>query len=177
VKDSRGYSRGIPEGGLEIPCDYIFSGSAQLTEKTNGRLKELQEKSISDCTSSTTTISLPPPPKIAVVPDTVCAVPVISLTESDLPAQSGDSVWVKIKDITLKNSDKVIIEQGLELTDLHINCAQLLIKGQFPKLNGLKLSLQQSQALKGSTTNAIQIFHINGNHWIVEMENVFKCMI
>ena len=115
---------------MEIPCDYIFSGSAQLTEKTNGRLKELQEKFpairiVSDCTSSTTTIiSLSPPSKVSVVADTVCAVPVIPPTEFDSPALSGDSVWVKIKDITLKSSDKAIIDQGLELTDLHINCAQ-----------------------------------------------------
>ena len=78
-----------------------------------------------------------------------------------------DSVWVKIKDITLKNSDKVIVEQGLELTDLHITCAQRLLQGQFPKLNGLKLSLLQSKTLKGSMNDAIQIFHVNGNHWIV----------
>jgi len=175
VKGSRRYSHDIPEGGMEIPCDYIFSGSAQLTEKTNRRLKELQEKFpairiVSDCTSSTaTTISLSPASKVSVVADTVCAVPVIPPTEFDSPALSGDtgSVWVKIQDITLKSSDKAIIDQGLELTDLHINCAQRLIKGQFPKLNGLKLSLLQSQTLKGSTTNAIQIFHINGNHWIV----------
>ena len=78
-----------------------------------------------------------------------------------------DSSWVKIKDISLKISDRTIIEQGSELTDLHINSAQRLIKYQFPKLNGLKLSLLQAQPLKGSTINAIQIFNINGNHWIV----------
>ena len=50
---------------------------------------------------------------------------------------------------------------------MHVNSAQRLIKNQFPKLNGLKLSLLQAQPLKGSTVNAIQIFHINGNHWIV----------
>ena len=73
-------------------------------------------------------------------------------------APSSDSAWVKVRDITLKNSDKAIIEQGLELTDLHINCAQRLSQGQFPKLNGLKISLVQSEALKGLTANAIQIF-------------------
>jgi len=58
---------------------------------------------------------------------------VISSTEYD-SAPSVDSVRVKIKDIALKNSDKDIIEQGLELADPHINCAQRWIKGQFPKL-------------------------------------------
>ena len=50
---------------------------------------------------------------------------------------------------------------------MHINSAQRLIKNQLPKLNGLKLSLLQAQPLKGSTINAIQIFHVHGNHWIV----------
>ena len=42
-----------------------------------------------------------------------------------------------------------------------------MINEQFPDLNGLKLSLLQMQPLKGPTTNAVQIFHVNGNHWIV----------
>ena len=81
--------------------------------------------------------------------------------------EERDNLWVKIKDISLKINDRNTIEQGLELTDLHINSAQRLIKNQLPKLNGLKLSLLQAQPLKGSTINAIQIFHIHGNHWIV----------
>ena len=52
-------------------------------------------------------------------------------------------VWVEIKDISLKTSNKAIIEQGLELTDLHVNIAQKLIQAQYPKMNGLKLSLLQ----------------------------------
>ena len=170
VTGSRHYSCDIPEGGMKIPCDYIFSGCALLTEKIIGCLKEIQEKvpairNISDCTSNT--ISLFPVPKICVIADDACAVPVVSSTESNLSAPLVDSVWVTIKDITLKNSNKAIIEQGLELTDLRINCAQRLFQGQFPKLNGLKLSFLQSEALKGSTNDAIQIFHVNGNHWIV----------
>ena len=42
-----------------------------------------------------------------------------------------------------------------------------MISERFPDLNGLKLSLLQTQPLKGPTTNAVQIFHVNGNHWIV----------
>ena len=55
----------------------------------------------------------------------------------------------------------------MQLSDLHINSAQRLINEHFPDLNGLKLSLLQKQPLKGPTTNAIQIFHDNENHWIV----------
>jgi len=127
VNGSKHYSHGIPEGGVEIPCNYTFSGSAFLTEKTRRCLIELQEKvpaieNVSDCTTST--ISLPPvTQKISVVSDSACAVPVTSSSESNLSAPSSDSAWVKIRDIALKNSDKAIIEQGLEFTDIHINCA------------------------------------------------------
>jgi len=44
VTGSRRYSCDIPERSMEIPCDCIFSGSALLTEKTIGHLKELQKK-------------------------------------------------------------------------------------------------------------------------------------
>jgi len=70
-----------------------------LTEKTTGRLKELQEKvpaikNILECTSSTcsSTISLSPAPKICVIADDACAVPVVSSTESNLSAPLVDSV-------------------------------------------------------------------------------------
>ena len=35
-----------------------------------------------------------------------------------------ENVWVKIKDISLKYSDRDIIEKGLQLSDLHINRVQ-----------------------------------------------------
>ena len=63
VNGSKRYSHDIPEGGMEIPCNYTFSDSAFLTEKTRRHLIKLQEKvlaikNVSECTTST--ISMPP---------------------------------------------------------------------------------------------------------------------
>jgi len=42
VNGFKRYSHDIPKGGMEIPCNYTFSGSVFLTEKTRRRLIELQ---------------------------------------------------------------------------------------------------------------------------------------
>ena len=44
VNGSKHYSHDIPEGGMEILCNYTFSSSAFLTEKTRRHLIELQER-------------------------------------------------------------------------------------------------------------------------------------
>jgi len=86
-----------------------------------------------------------------------------------------DTLWVKIKDISLKSSDKAIIE-GLQLTDLYINSAQRLIQFQYPKMNGFKLSLLQGKPLKGPTTRFFTSMVIIGlmyQHVVAKKEKVF----
>jgi len=59
---------------------------------------------------------------------------------------------------------------GNELSDLHINKAQSLLKAQFLQVNGLILSLLQSKDLQptGSVSNKIQIVHCSEcHHWVV----------
>jgi len=63
-------------------------------------------------------------------------------------------------------SDKKIISSGDKLTDKHINLAQRILKGKFLNINGLRLTLLQDEPHKEPTCNAIQIFHIGGDHWI-----------
>ena len=164
VTGTRRYSSDLLQRGMEIPCQYIFSGNKDVIEKIRGRLEELQEN-VSAIRESCRNV-----PESSNTSVTSQAAEHKSTSSCDLAKSSTpgeDSSWVKIKDINLKISDRTVIEQGSKLTDLHINSAQRLIEYQFPKLNGLKLSLLQAQPLKGSTINAIQIFHINGNHWIV----------
>ena len=110
---------------------YTFSGSGDLTEKIRRRLEELQEKvsairRIQNCTNTAMAVpsAMYEAPKPSLVANSACAVVHSREVEPELPSPSGDEVWVKIRDITLQNSDKAIIEQGLELTDLHINGAQ-----------------------------------------------------
>ena len=78
----------------------------------------------------------------------------------------GTNVWVRLKDMSLTFDDKQILERGDELTDKHINYAQRILKSMFPAINGLRLTLLQDKPHKNSTSNSIQILHINGDHWV-----------
>ena len=65
ITGSRRYSRDLSQGGMEIPCQYIFFWKRNLIEKIRGCLEELQVKvsairensrsvPVSSCTSVTT---------------------------------------------------------------------------------------------------------------------------
>ena len=57
---------------------------------------------------------------------------------------------------------------GEQLTDLSINCAQRLLKRQFPGLNGLNSTLlQQKNCPKVYIPDCLQIIHSRQSHWIV----------
>ena len=80
-------------------------------------------------------------------------------------------VWIKVLDISLTFEDKRILEQGEKPIDKHLNCAQQILKLKFSSINGFKiiaskLQLLQNRAHKQSTANAIQIFHVNDDHWV-----------
>ena len=53
------------------------------------------------------------------------------------------------------------------LSDMHINAAQQLLKKQFRDINGLQSTLYQLKKPLEKTENAIQILHINKDHWAV----------
>ena len=85
--------------------------------------------------------------------------------KTHLPQDNGKT-WVKVKDISLTYHDKDILEKGEKLSDKHINLTQRILKEKFPKINGLRLTLLQDKSHKEPTNNALQIFHIDGDHWI-----------
>ena len=68
---------------------------------------------------------------------------------------------------SLLKKDKTILEQGKWLNDRIINGAQKLLKRQFPLIDGLhstiSIAANQADVLRGG---AIQILHVDGNHWI-----------
>ena len=47
-----------------------------------------------------------------------------------------------------------------------LNTAQRILKVMFPKINGLWLTLLQDKPHKELTENALQVFHIEGDHWV-----------
>ena len=74
--------------------------------------------------------------------------------------------WIKVQDISLTLEDKLILQHGKKLTDKHINYTQRILKLKFPSINGLRLTVLQNKSHKQSTSNAIQIFHVNEDHWV-----------
>lgn len=79
-----------------------------------------------------------------------------------------EPTWINCAGYHLTLKEKHILNQG-ELTDLHINAACALLKQQFPHQYGGFQStlLQQSNKPLLDTTNAVQVLHVNGRHWIV----------
>ena len=49
---------------------------------------------------------------------------------------------------------------------ININCAQRILKLKFSNVSGLRLTVLQNKPHKQNTSNAIQIFHVNEDHWI-----------
>ena len=70
--------------------------------------------------------------------------------------------------IKLMEADRNVITSGEQLTDNHINFVQLVLKKQFDKLLGLQSTVLLSK-LKAPlpSTDALQVIHSRGNHWIV----------
>ena len=71
----------------------------------------------------------------------------------------------------LHNSEIECYIIGVELSDLHINTAQRILKHQFPEINGLESSLFQNKErplTKDIVKNKLQIIHCKQCHqWIV----------
>ena len=116
VTGARKYSEDLPQGGLEVPCRLTFEGSDGDISKVRSLVTNV------DVLASTT------------------ANVIDADKESDQSMakrrRTGDTVeeWVCIGKISLKNSDKMILLQGDELNDLHINACQLILAKQFPSL-------------------------------------------
>ena len=76
------------------------------------------------------------------------------------------NTWVSLKDMYLMFDDNRILERGGKLIDKHINYSQRMLKSMFSAINGLCLTLLQDKPYKQSTSDSIQILHINGDHWV-----------
>ena len=85
-----------------------------------------------------------------------------SHTDSEL---INHNVWLRVKDISLMNDDRRILEIEEMLTDKHINFTPRLLKLSFPEINLLRLTVLQDKGHE-PTKNSIQILHVNGDHWV-----------
>ena len=76
------------------------------------------------------------------------------------------TMWLPRLNLQIK--DKVDLEtDSLWLNDRHMNAAQKLLHEQFPTVSGLADTVLLSQGkCKYDPTNAVQILHMRGNHWV-----------
>ncbi|KAL5503163.1 hypothetical protein EMCRGX_G010071 [Ephydatia muelleri] len=80
-----------------------------------------------------------------------------------------EQIWVKCGDVTLTKQEKDRLIGGHELSDTHINFAQLLLKQQFPNIDGFRNTLQQNKPfikrLPESSAKLMQVIFIRKCHW------------
>ncbi|XP_078700653.1 uncharacterized protein LOC144927209 [Branchiostoma floridae x Branchiostoma belcheri] len=109
------------------------------------------------------------------LPELTCTVEelIVDDTEETLPEVPQDDEWVTINHTRLTVDDRQLLLTGQWLTDKHINCAQHLLKEEFPLLDGLQdtVVLASGKDLSTcvpvpATAESIQLHHI-GDHWVV----------
>jgi hypothetical protein len=145
ITGSRRYSVDLPQGGLELPCVYTFSGDDRVLSKVKklllpvDNLKSPQKKK----------------PKV------------IDIEEG---GYSGKEIkpWQTCQGIQLFDRDRVAL-CSKELTDLHIDFAQEILRCHFPNICGLHLPSTPGYKVPKLSKNSLflQILHSRGNHWIV----------
>ena len=161
VIGARHYSIDLPQGGLEIPCKLIFRGEAKLIVKVQKLLQEAVDSGLLALSSTSTEPEHKSPVEHPIDepkhPHKKCRV-----GECDL----GAKTWLQLDGILLTQDDKEQLSDGRWLNDKHINVAQLLLRKQFPHIDGWKETLllhRKQEKIK----QGVQIIHSRGNHWIV----------
>ena len=89
-------------------------------------------------------------------------------TKTDEITESPCSIemWVILNNFKLSSTDKNVTLAGNELTDMHINFCQAILKKQFPKLAGLHSTLLLHRCTIDKPY-ALQRLQCRGNHWCV----------
>ena len=180
VNGNRRYSQDLPQGGLKVPCILTFrtSKKAEL-DKTERLIRN----------ALSTEIELPQVPHLPIslksrgnsynnncssklkIKNEPTQINDESITE-EVPPDSGIADdWPPAKKLKLSSKEVEDIIMGNELSDLHINMAQNLLKAQFPWLKGLKSTLLQGKQqtfTQDEVRNKLQIIHcFKRHHWIV----------
>ncbi len=150
VVGERRYSRDLPQGGLEIPCQLEFKGE----EYTVNKLKKILSETASHSHSSKilqTTGSEPKEKKMKL------------LDQSDVTVMIKKT-WLTFGKQSLDKIQREEIDSRKRLTDEHISFAQTLIKAQFQIVGLQSTLLQNSRSIPGC---CLQIVFCRSNHWIV----------
>ena len=168
INGSRRYSQDLPQGGLEIPCELLFTGNTKYIEKAKHCLSlagvsvDSNAKDISTSTEMRSVVS--DEPKVKKSPTKV--IHLTDTTESN--SEQSVPIWMKIGRITLQEEHKEMILKGSMLNDVIINAAQFLLKEQFPDIFGFQstLLLEKPPARYEQDKVHVQIIFDRDNHWI-----------
>ena len=184
----------LPQGGLEIPCRYIFKTNNQAeSDKTRKLLETILEITIESTTSGDkpTQLKAQNPEQAADTSTSKEKFAVTTPVHEDFPATSyGTDLQIQCsshcstdpvpvvtideeanneptpKKRKLSNSDIERIIMSEELRDADINLAQRLLRVQFPVLGGLQSTLlQQKEApIPERKEKMLQIVHCDSRH-------------
>ena len=169
VTGARQYSMDLPQGGLEIPCRYIFRTNNQAeSDKTRKLVETVLEITIEPTSGDEPTSLEAQTPKQTVDTATSKQAPAVTTpmhegfptTSTDLQIQCSHCSTDPVPAVTIneetnnepppkkrKLSDTGIegIIMGEEPCDADINLAQRLLGAQFPELDGLQSTLLQQK--------------------------------
>ena len=144
VTGARRYSADLPQGGLKIPCTWMFQGDSMIVTKVSQLFR----------TVMTSPEGTTPNKRRKVEPE-----------KTTSPQTTED--WLQLEGIVLTCDDKAVISNGDKLNDKHINFSQQLLKKQFPGLSGLRSTLLQTKKEPLPTSKqVVQIVHSRGDHWM-----------
>ena len=154
VTGKRQRSVDLPTGGLEVPCKLIFTCSCcRLIAKTEKLLSEAVSSGLlKPCTNKRS--------REKGSTEQECEHPAKKL-------RSPSDKWLKFNGEVLLQKDKKELCNGGWLNDKHINYVQLMLKSQFPSIDGWKCPLLLNGQMNIKIQHGVQIIHSRGNHWIV----------
>ena len=163
MNGARQYSSDLSQGGLEVLCILTFRASNEKEGKKakklikSALLVKIKASVLEDSTLSEGKASSPP-----------------YLEDSNVvnELQAASDIEPPQRRQKLSDADVERIIMGEELTDVHINTAQHLLKEQFPNLSGLQCTLLQTKETSKIDTKAtnkiLQIGHcLDRHHWVV----------
>ena len=193
VVSTRRYSRDLPQGGLEIPCQYTLEGPIKEVRKIRIFLASCESnyklvKSDSEVSMNKDNVIKTEPnngktaaktePQVNnLVPIAATAVTTnetanetIVVQQQDYVASAGEQVtecndtWVMLERVVLKLDDRNILLNGLCLNDKHMSYMQLLLKRQFSSVLGLKSTLIAERHGGVLPQNGLQVLLVRDNH-------------
>ena len=71
----------------------------------------------------------------------------------------SEHTWVKCGTVTLTKQDTDHLMEGREVSDKHINFAQLLLKLEFPDVDGFRNTLEQNKLFKSYQNAQKYVYH------------------